>query len=60
MNNLRRGCLGILAVLITVTLSACSERQGKNHKQREQAGRSASLGANLGASPSRHPRPNPE
>jgi hypothetical protein len=56
MNNLRRGCLGILAVLITVTLSACSERQGKSHKQREQAGRSASLGA----SPSRHPRPNPE
>src|SRR5918999_216828 len=40
MNNLRRGCLGILAVLITVTLSACSEGQGKSHKQREQAGRS--------------------
>jgi hypothetical protein len=35
MNNLRRGWLGILAVLITVTLSACSEGQGKSHKQRE-------------------------
>ena len=42
MNNLRRGCLGILAVLITVTLSACSEGQGQSHKQREQADRSES------------------
>ena len=31
MNNLRRGCLGILALLITVTLSACSEGQGGIH-----------------------------
>jgi hypothetical protein len=29
-----------LAVLITITLSGCSEGQGQSHKQREQAGRS--------------------
>ena len=40
MSNLKQGYLGILAVLITVTLSACSEGQGQSHKQREQAGRS--------------------
>jgi hypothetical protein len=50
---LKRGCLGILAVLITVTLSACSEGQGRSHKQRDQAGRSETRvsGGESGAKP---------
>jgi hypothetical protein len=59
MNNLRRGCLGILAVLITVTLSACSERQGKSHKQREQAGRSARLWGRIWGKPVEAPKAKP-
>jgi hypothetical protein len=41
MNNLRRGCLGILVVLITVTLSACSERQARatNNASRPEGAR---------------------
>jgi hypothetical protein len=61
MNNLRRRCLGILAVLITVTLSACSEGQGKSHKQREQARRSEPRvsGGESGGKPVEAPKAKP-
>src|SRR5688572_23331706 len=61
MNNLKRGCLGILVVLITVTLSACSEWQSQSHKQREQAGRSEPRvsGGESGAKPVEAPNAKP-